>query len=1317
MSNLPWLSRLLKEHPQLARPIARLREVAAVLRSATQQAFVMPAEPSHPQQGALQEKLLALGHLAQKLQDQPTAPQAWELLAELFLLRAESYFLAPTRATSGPVARWILAESIEHFRHAWAEVEKAFQGVGVPVPVRLLLASSLDETAPWAQAILVGNEIPGVPAALFPWGERCALTGVWFQKDGDGRPRFRSEESFFSLSPQAFAVFASCQKTLARLKTEAPEAFDAALAAFPELGHAFYQDSCGPTFAGLGLTEFPQLAVTLNNALLRFSARTLFVKAWQKDSRLSYGEVRQKALALAYALEAAGLPAGARVAVAFGKPGWESYLVDFACVFSRLTTVGLDPAGSPEHWQGVLAQAGVTAVVGDGEGLERVSSFPGLRLCLDSTCPPGCRPLGPEPLPPGWRSRSGVGEDTPVLFDDEPSWHVAKELGIGEDSEDDLYTVLFTSGSTGTPKAVAITRYRMRAGMEYQAFLYPLITASFQPFALLADRKAVWQTLLNGGTVGFCRRGLELWEDLHALAPTYLQGPPALFQPLVLAYQQALERQDPVPELARLRLALRDRLGGRVAAVAVGGAAVPEGLPALLETILGVPVHEAYGATEVGTIAQDGRLRPGADVRLLDRPDLGFSQKDRPFPRGELAVKLPRYATPPGDTSQITEDGYFLTGDLVELRPDGTVKVLGRTSTALKLADGYFVLAEAMEEALLATGLCQQAAVVPSPAGPVAVVVPAPGVHREKLQARLASVLAQHFPGRALPALVVDPQNTPWTPENRLLTASLKPNRAAIAAYYQQLLATARTQATPLPVEPSATGNLLELVAQILRCPKEKLDLAVPLAQQGLDSLACAEILSLADARAVPLKVEDVRFLPLGELLVRLQQPPATGAQAASAHQEVGRAPAAVSKEDEVTLQLLRTPLPQSIPPFAPRGFTVLTGATGFLGVHLLAELASAPPAGGPVVALVRAQSHERACQRLKEAASKAGFTIPEPAVPGNPEKRLWALACDFSHPRLGLPETLYTRLAHDAAVVIHAAAAVRHGASFAELVEDNVTSTRNLLVFATEQRLKAFHLVSSLDVTRLALALGAGGSEEAPLPPRLGPAAEKFDGYVLSKWVSERMLELLAQHCQGRMPVLVSRPGLLSWATGSGLAPLKEWFPALLASCLQLGVMPWQPPAVFPAEPVITETSARGLEPLPVDFVAQLLAKLTWALLGAAEKGDARFFRLNLVNTNPGTAGLVLWPQISCFLQKALLAEHPEQKPLRPVSFADFRDLCLAQAAPFAPLVPTFRELPAMPRTQAATMKAFCGDDNPPPITWQLFRPFVRRFVKKEGV
>ncbi len=1309
MTSPPWLERWLTVAPALASPVDRLRQAARVLREVAAQAFVAPAEPTHPRAEELGAALDQLTELATSPAAQPERQRAALLLQALFALRCESFFLAPTRATSGPVARWALSQALEQFGQALQQLQRACEREGVAVPWRLLAASHADESVPWREVRLVGNQLPGVPLATLPWGERCALSGLWWQEDGDGRQRFRSETSFFSLDPRAYHVFARCQQAVVQLEEQQPQLAAEVLASFPELGHRFYADDAGPTFATLQLREFPSLAVSLNNALRRFGPRTLFSRPWD-GTRLTYEQVRQASLALARALEAAGLSAGSVLAIACRRPGWEPYLLDFACVFSQLASLILDPQADGRSSNELLALVRPVAVVGDAPALESLGELAIPRFYLEEL--PGVPPLLPSAPPENWRSRSGVGLDTPLLFDDEPSWELARAAGMAADEAEALYTLVFTSGSSGRPKGVGITRQRLRADFEYQAPIYPLVVASFQPPSLLADRKLVWQALFNGGQVGFCRRGPELWQDLRAVAPTYLEGPPALFQPLLAPYQQALQAGAGAGELARLRLALRRRLGGRVAAAAVGGAAVPPSLPTLLSTCLQVPVREAYGATEVGTLAEGGRLRPGVTVRLVDHPELGLTSHDQPHPRGELAVKLPGGRSPylvAGEEAQgrVTEDGYFLTGDLVELREGGEIRVLGRLAAACKLADGRFVVAEELEAAALASGLCQQAALLPGPVGPVLLVVAVPGAPAERLRERLAAHLAREFPGRALPPIAVDTDGTPWTPENGLLTPSFKPRRHELAQRFAQLLVTSCSPAAP--AAPGGSDPLLATVAAALHRLPQELNLSLPAAAQGLDSLGAVELLALADSRGLQLGLQELDTWPLARLLDTLQGN--FGASPPRSRESAPTFSVAAAGDDELMRELLRLPLPPTLPACSPRGLTLVTGATGFLGVHLVASLSANPPAEEPVVALVRATHHHHAKQRLHEAAQRAGLSLPAIGLPGQAEAPLWALACQLGEPHLGLPEDLYALLVQRAAVVVHAAASLRHGASFRDVAADNVASTRNLLRLATEGRLKAVHLVSTLDVTRLALAVGGPSKEEAPLPTRLGEAASRVDGYVASKWVAERMVELLHQHCQGKLPVLVSRPGLLAWSSRTGFANLKEWFPALLASCLELGVLPLEQGAVPPAAPVTTETSARGLEFLPVDFAGQLLAQLTSALVGSAAGGGATLFRCNVVNTNPGTDGLALWPQIFFALQAAWLAEFPHKRPLAAVTWPDFRDLCVARATPFAALVPSFPELPAVPRTRADTMAAFCQNTPPPPLRWPLFRPFVRWF------
>lgn len=1299
-----WLRAWLSEHPELRGAVERWLAAARVVRELAAQAFVGPLEPSHPEFESLRAKLAELDRLAAFLAENPTRERglaACQLLAELL---AESFFLAPTRATSSPVARALLGQAVSLTREAWKNLQDAGDRHGVEIPWRLLLATHVPVEEPWERARMAGNALAGLPVASWPWGERCALTGRWWQEDGVEAIRFRNaEDAFFALSPEAWQVFSRLQEGWARLAATDAEAAAELASAFPALAAAFTPETACNTFASLGLASPPSLAACLNNALVRFGPRPLFANVWE-GTWLSYGEVRRQALGLARAMLDAGLAPGERVGLAFASPGYRTYLVDFACVFAGLTTVGMDPFWPARQARAALAEAHVRTVVGDSDGLGHLQGLSGRRLCFGDHPPPGVEPLAPSPLPEGWTTPTGIGLATPVVFADNGE----DARGLVPDPPGSLYTIVFTSGSTGTPKGIPITRERMRR-QGFQAFLWPFVIPSFQPYALFADRRAVWQAVMCGGRVGFCRRGSELWEDLKTLAPTYLEGPPGLFLPLVGAYRAALAEGKSAAELAELRLALRGRLGGRVAAVAVGGAPVPPDLPGLLSAAFQAQVAEAYGTTEVGTIAQGNRLRPGVKVRLVDHPNLGFSSQDQPYPRGELAVKLtPEQAAALSLTigrDRLTADGYLLTGDLVELRPSGDIRVLGRVGQLVKLADGRFVLPAEAEAACLAAGSVRQAALLVVEGRPLLVVVPEGEADAPTVEARVRRAWAQVLPGRPCPEILVDRQGTWWSAENGLATSSGKPNRAALARFYGDRAAGQRGQ-TQTP--PSPEANVLEQLAKVLAKSPAELDLTKPLGEQGLDSLATAELLALADARGLSLAPEDLKTWPLAQLLEFFHRTPASPEKPRREDAEASPTVVSGGLEDELHGDVLRIPLPATRPPFAPTGLTILTGGTGFLGVHLLAQLANDPPAGGPVVALVRARDPQHARTRVAEALHRAQLPTVSIGTWGDEGVSVWAVPCDLAAPNLGLDPSLYARLAAEAAAIVHAAASVRHQASYAELRRDNVEPTRQLLRLAVTTRLKAFHLVSTLDVTRLAWAAGSSGQEEAPLPPRLGPLASQTGGYVLTKWVAERMVELLSQHLAGAWPVVVSRPGLISWSGTTGFANLEEWFPALVASCLQLGAVPSRAGAAFPSEPVLTETSARGLQPLPVDFVARVLARLTAALVVMASQGKAVSVRLNLVNTNPGTAGLVLWPQLFAALQAAHLA-FGGKRPLTSVRWPDFRDLCLIHRTPFAPLVPSFPDLPALPRFSAETMQALLGTEKPPAWKWQLFLPFLR--------
>ncbi len=1327
------MARWLDIHPALEPLVEAVAVAGEAVREATGAAFVTPAEPRRPEEARWRAAAEAARAALARLEAEPSPRRAEALLAALVELRARAHWIAPTRRTSGPVARWAVREAIRLFREAWERLEVAAREAGaLPVPWRLAFASHVPPELPWSRAELAGNAVPGVPVAELPWGERCALSGRWYQLDGHrGAPRWRSLDGAGFVVEEGWGAFLErAARALERLERRHPEAAERVRSGFPELGHRLVRERHGETFARLGLADFPSLAVALHNALARFSGRPAFGTVRPDGSGIawwSFAELRARVLATAHALESAGVAPGARVGVAVVSGRELAYVLDMACALVGAVSVGLDPAWPEEAWLEALEAAGVAVVAGDGEGVRRLAGWGGRRLCLWGEAPAGAEAPAVGAPPPGWRSRTGIGPGTPVIHDDGEGWAAAAAAGIEPDPPEALHTIVFTSGSSGRPKGVPVTRARLREMLRLEAELRPLVAVSYRPYALLADRLTVWRTVLGGGRVGFCRGGAALWEDVGRFAPTFLEGPPAFWRPVVAPYLAAVERGEPPHALAEIALEQRARLGGRVVLAGVGGAAVEPGLREALEELLDCPVHEGYGTSETGPIAQDGVVEPGLEVRILDRPDLGLTSRDEPYPRGELLVRRPGMVRgyvggSPEDARRFTGDGFFRTGDLVERLPDGRIRVLGREGELVKLASGRFVVPSRVERVVEACPSVREAAALPAPdgSGLVLVVVPSPAdAEPEAVRAEVwARLSASGLPRDWMPmAVIVDTgAGDGWTPESGLRTGSLKLRRGELARRYADRIAAALAPPRGSAEPPDPVAWLVGLVARALGRPEEEIPPAATLRELGAGSLAAAEVaaaLSARTARALP--PEAVMDTPIRDLARTPAEGPEGGRSTGGGGGERVPSPepdarVAPPLEDEIAADLVRLPLPAEVPPYEEGGAVLVTGATGFLGIHVLAALTGGAGGGRDTVALVRAPDHAAARRRLEAAARAAELDLGEVGTPDDPRGTVVAVAGDLAADRLGLDESLYRRLAREVGAIVHAGAVVRPDLAYRELRDVNVAGTGRVLELATTARLKRFVLVSTLDVTLLAAAAGRGGEEEAPLPERVSASAlAAATGYAVSKWAAERMLRMEWLHCRGRLPCVVVRPGPLSWAAATGVANRDDWLIRVLLSCLAVGAIPTAVPAAARSEPVATETAARGVEPLPVDSAAAAVAAL--ARRGGPPPGGALGEppRLHLVNPNRGAGGLVTWSHLFWLLAAAVLAENPAGAPLRPVPWRDWRGLVVARRAPAAVLLQGGGTLPEYPRARAAAARrALAGTLSAPPFEVDLVRRFV---------
>ena len=190
----------------------------------------------------------------------------------------------------------------------------------------------------------------------------------------------------------------------------------------------------------------------------------------------------------------------------------------------------------------------------------------------------------------------------------------------------------------------------------------------------------------------------------------------------------------------------------------------------------------------------------------------------------------------------------------------------------------------------------------------------------------------------------------------------------------------------------------------------------------------------------------------------------------------------------------------------------LLTGATGFLGAHLLRELLDRHHRAGPVPG-PRARRRAHALARI--AAGRRALRARRP-----PAGRVVPLAGDLAEPRprpLRRGDSASSRASID--VIYHAGALVNFIYPYQELRAANVTGTREVIRLAGLYRGIPVHYVST---TAVLAGLGVMGVREVTEDTPLAHPEPLRMGYVETKFVAE---ELLRNAGRAGLPVAIYRP------------------------------------------------------------------------------------------------------------------------------------------------------------------------------------------------
>ncbi len=409
------------------------------------------------------------------------------------------------------------------------------------------------------------------------------------------------------------------------------------------------------------------------------------------EQRLSYAELETSVDRWSRALLAAGVGKGDRVAM-LSTPRAEFWIAFLAASRIGAIWVGLNPRYTVRECEYVVDDAEPSVLIS-------IAAFDGTsyqaHVTALTTAHPAMRVVAIDGELSGCESLDAFLDGGSQIPDE------ALRAATDVVQTTDPCLIVYTSGSTGSPKGAVLTHYGLSYGATLQTTHFeledPSLVVSFpiNHVASVADTCAT--TLVKGGKIVFQEQ----------------------FDPAASVSATARERctmMGGVPTMFQMQLATEEFANADLSAVKMilwGGAAMPTETIGQLRA-LGARLVTAYGMTETAThvtytdadadfdvlSTTVGRPDPHCRFRIATADGNPSSESNT----GEIQLKadflLSEYWRRDAATREArTADGWFRTGDVGFIRPDGNVRLVGRMSDMFK-SGGYNVYPREIETVL-----------------------------------------------------------------------------------------------------------------------------------------------------------------------------------------------------------------------------------------------------------------------------------------------------------------------------------------------------------------------------------------------------------------------------------------------------------------------------------------------------------------------------------------------------------------------------------------------------------------------------------------
>ncbi|GAK54267.1 NcpB protein [Candidatus Moduliflexus flocculans] len=704
-------------------------------------------------------------------------------------------------------------------------------------------------------------------------------------------------------------------------------------------------------------------------------------------------------------------------------------------------------------------------------------------------------------------------------------------------SANSLAYVIYTSGSTGVPKGVLVTHIGIPNLCAAQILAFRLSEQSrvlqMASFGFDASVSEIFTTFLAGATLVLMPQekilpGEPLAQTLRETKISIVTLPPSVLE--------ILEERN-LPDLQTV--------------ISAGEACSAE---IIQRWSAGRHFINAYGPTEATVCAtmneqvdsihpsNIGRAIPGVALYILN-------SSLQPCPigvPGELhigGIALARgYLNQPELTAErfipnpfSPQSGkrLYKTGDLARFLPDGTIEYLGRIDHQVKIRGFRIELGE-IEAVLRQQPKIAQSVVIMREHGSrgkhlLAYIVPQSGVTISTSDVRMS--LKRSLPDYMIPDVIMVLDKFPLTPNGKIDRLALPhpeqgtfhENFVAPRHPIEQILA--NTWAEILEIEQVGIhDNFFELGGHSLLTMKLMFRVC-DIFQVKLPLRMLFEAPTIAEFAKI---LEAVRGVNVEDKLMHI-----------GAVDEVAES----QLDEKIRPESLELPETR----FSNPAIVFLTGATGFLGAFLLAELLQKTKA--QVYCLVRAATVEEGWQRLQNTLKKYALWHN-----GIVQDRIVPILGDLSLPRFGVSEEQFQQLACEIDMIYHNGAMVNLVYPYAGLKAANVDAAKDIIRLACVARLKPIHYISTMSVFLTAgFAKKRTVYEDTPL--------DSFDeliqeGYAQSKWIAEKLLE---QAKERNVPVTIYRPGTISGHSVTGVWNTDDVVCSVIKGCIQLGKAPYK--------------------------------------------------------------------------------------------------------------------------------------------------------------